>query len=64
MATYSLCKTHSFDVKPMSANMSLRMLIFQSCTFYLGEGHIFADDAKREEKKKNIEKVENRCHFS
>ena len=50
--TYSLCKTHSFDVKPMSANMSLRMLIFESCTFYVSEGNIFADDVKREKKGK------------
>ena len=46
--TYSFYKTHSFDVKPMSANMSFRMLIFQGCTFYLSEGHIFADELETE----------------
>ena len=40
--------------------MSFRMLIFQSCTFYISEGHIFADDVKREVKEKKIEKVEKR----
>ena len=26
--------------------------IFKTCTFYAGEGHIFADDIKREKKRK------------
>ena len=38
--------------------------IFKSCTFYLGEGHIFADDIKREKSRKREKKIEKvkKCH--
>ena len=47
-------------MKPMSVNMWFQMLIFESCTFDLSQGHIFADDVKKEQEEKKIEKVEKR----